>query len=401
MMDTPRFPSRAFRAAVICLVTLAFVFLAGGCGNSTKSTRPPKGRVLVIGLDGLEWSLLRPMMDRGEAPNLKKLADSGVWGNFRSLEPLQKSPAIWTTLATGKSPKEHGIRGYVDMQGGKPLTQNIRRVKAIWNILSSTDRTVGIVGWLMSWPAEEVNGFDVSDYVLYQAAQDQRLEKRTYPEELYDEIAPLNPDWRAMPVSKINEFLSKPLVESDSNLVRAARPIRWMITGDQAFADIALKLGKEEKPDFLAVYLRSSDTMGHLYWNYQDPAAYRADLTDPAIAPWFKDTMRLDYKWLDTQVGRLVKDLADDSTTVIVCSDHGFGGGGGGGVADHKLDGVIILAGAHIAKGEITGATVYDLTPTILALYGLPKADDMPGKVLWSAFDKSIRPDTFNKTIPT
>ena len=46
-------------------------------------------------------------------------------------------------------------------------------------------------------------------------------------------------------------------------------------------------------------------------------------------------------------------------------------------------------------------ATVYDITPSVLVLLGLPPADDMPGQVLWSAFDESLTRDQFTATIPT
>lgn len=386
-------------AAAALLAALALAGLA--CG---RSHRPPGAdtRVLLLGLDAAEWNLLRPMIAAGEMPNIKRLIDRGVSGDLRSLEPLQKSPAIWTTIATGRSPQEHGIRSFVDTVRGRPLTQNIRRVKAVWNILSSTGRSVGLVGWLMSWPAEEVNGFVVSDYIQYEAARAGRLENRTWPPELYDEIESLNRDWRAMPWSEVSRFLSRPVDENspDSALVRKIRSIRWMITGDASFTDIALKLGREQKPDFLAVYLRSMDTMAHLFWNYLSPESYPPGLVEPELVPYFKDTMRREYRWMDEQVGKLLA-LADDRTTVILCSDHGFAGGGGGGIREHRLEGVLIMAGPHIARGEITGATVYDIAPTLLALYGLPKADDMQGKVLWGAFDGTIRPEMFPKTLAT
>ncbi|TPW11554.1 MAG: type I phosphodiesterase/nucleotide pyrophosphatase, partial [bacterium] len=382
----------------LCLLLLQ---AAGpGCGDSKRT--PSGGRVLMIGLDGAEWNLIRPMMAAGEMPNLQKLVENGVSGDLMSLVPLQKSPAIWTTIITGKPPEEHGIRGFVDQVGGKPLTQNIRRVKALWNILSTTGRPVGVIGWLMSWPAEPVNGFVVSDYIQYQAAQTGRLENRTFPPSLYPEVAPLVRNWRAMSWAETNAFLSVPFdsATGDSALLGRLSSIKWMVSADQSFADIADTLGRSEPWDFLAVYLRSMDTMGHLFWNYQNPEAYPRHLVDPALAPYVKETMRRDYRFIDRQIGRLVT-LADEKTTIIVCSDHGFVGGGGGGIRDHRAEGILVMAGHRIGKGEITGATVFDLTPTLLAIFGLPKAEDMRGKVLWQAFDGTIRPDMFPETIPT
>lgn len=391
---------RAFRFLAAAGLA-ALMFTGPACGRP-DTAGGAGARVLLIGLDAAEWNLLRPMLAAGELPNLKRLIDRGISGDLRSLEPLQKSPAIWTTIATGRAPEEHGIRSFVDMKGGQPLTRNIRRVKALWNILSTAGRSVGLVGWLMSWPAEEVNGFVVSDYVQYQAGRSARLEHRTWPPELYDEIAPLNRDWRDLPWSEVGRFHAAPVDEHgpDSALVRKIQPIRWMISADLSFADIALKLGGERKPDLMAVYLRSMDTMAHLFWNYQSPESHPPGAVEPAWVPYFKDTMRREYRWMDEQVGRLLT-LADSKTTVVICSDHGFIGGGGGGIREHRVEGVLIMAGPHVARGELTGATVYDITPTVLALFGLPKADDMRGKVLWGAFDATIRPDKFARSLPT
>ncbi len=383
---------RLFPALALLLALLS------GCAAKQESG---PGRVLLIGLDGAEWNLIRPLMAAGRMPHLKGLVDKGVSGDLRSLEPLQKSPAIWTTIATGKPPEEHGIRSFVDTQDGRPLTQNIRRVKALWSIFSAAGKSVGVTGWLMSWPAEEVSGFVVSDYIQYQAARSGRMDHRTWPPELYAEIESLNHDWTEMSWEDVSRFLARPVTaETDSAILRAVRPIQWMITADRTFTDIAVRLGRERKPDFMAVYLRSMDTMGHMYWNYQNPQAYPPGMTDPALIPYLTDTMSRNYEWVDAQIGRILE-LADDRTTIIVCSDHGFVGGGGGGVRDHRLEGILVMAGRGIARGEITGASVFDMTPTVLAAMGLPKADDMKGKVLWEAFDDSIRPDMFTETLPT
>lgn len=383
----------------LCLGPLACGRHGSGVGGST--------RVLFIGLDGAEWGLINTLMAQGRMPNFQKLMERGVHGELKSLEPLQKSPAIWTTIATGKAPREHGIKTFVEEKDGQPLTQNLRRVKALWNILSATGRKVGVVGWLMSWPAEEVNGFIVTDYIQYAAGRNAKMAHRTYPEALYDEIAPLNRDWRQMPWSTVNQFLGQPLdttaiggTNPDTLAILRARPMRWMISADASFTDIALKLGQPTPPPFMAVYLRSMDTFGHLFWNFQHPESWPPGLLDPSMVPYFQSTMERNYAWIDGQLGRILT-LADDRTTVVLCSDHGFKGGGGGGVQDHRLEGVLVMAGPHIGRGEITGATVYDITPTVLALFGLPRAEDMPGKVLWAAFDKSIRAEMFKETLPT
>ena len=66
-----------------------------------------KQRVVVIGLDGATWDLLRPRMDEGSLPNLKRLADEGATGDLRSIYPPE-TPAAWPSFMTGKNPGKHG-----------------------------------------------------------------------------------------------------------------------------------------------------------------------------------------------------------------------------------------------------------------------------------------------------
>jgi predicted AlkP superfamily phosphohydrolase/phosphomutase len=341
-------------------------------------------------------------MEAGRMPNLKALMDRGVHGKLRSLEPLAKSPAIWTTMATGKSPDEHGIGTFVDFDRGRPLTRNVRKVRAIWNILSGLDRRVGVVGWLMSWPAEPVNGVVITDYLQYGPGRSTRVEHRTYPPALESETADLVLEEDDIPWSFTQRFLSAPLdtVRMDRSLENALRPIKTYAAADLTFTRVAERLYREEPFDFFTVYLRGMDTMGHLFWNYMIPDSLPPGTVDERLLPWLAGAVREYYAFTDELVGRLVA-LADENTTVMVVSDHGFQGGLGRGVEAHKLDGVVILAGKSVGRGELTGASVYDVTPTALTLLGLPPARDMRGKVLWSALGPEIPRDRFAQILDT
>src|SRR5947207_3051667 len=83
----------------------------------------------------------------------------------RSFFPLI-SPILWTSAATGTPPDLHRVLDFQEVDpktGGKvPISGNSRAVPAVWNLVSSAGRTVGVVGWWATHPAEEVNGFFVS-----------------------------------------------------------------------------------------------------------------------------------------------------------------------------------------------------------------------------------------------
>ncbi len=68
-----------------------------------------------------------------------------------------RSPVIWTTIATGMKARQHGIEDFVEATptGDVPVASSLRKVPALWNMLSRAGRRVAVVGWWASWPAEE------------------------------------------------------------------------------------------------------------------------------------------------------------------------------------------------------------------------------------------------------
>jgi predicted AlkP superfamily phosphohydrolase/phosphomutase len=59
--------------------------------------------------------------------------------------------------------------------------------------------------------------------------------------------------------------------------------------------------------------------------------------------------------------------------------------------ADHLIKGVLIVGGSGIRRGKIVrDSSVYDIFPTILAMYGIPIPKDMDGKALTELLMKEI-----------
>src|SRR6185295_2234345 len=177
-ISEPAVPPRARR--VLPLLGLAGAFVLGIVGTLLFQSRshilPEHSRkaaapVVLIGLDGADWNIIDPLIAAGKMPNLAALIERGSRGRLLTLSPTL-SPVIWTTIATGVKPERHGIVDFTainkDTGAAVPVTSNLRRVPALWNILSDAGRTVGFVGWWASFPAEKVNGYIVSDRIAYQ-----------------------------------------------------------------------------------------------------------------------------------------------------------------------------------------------------------------------------------------
>ena len=141
------------------LLTLAGLAVAGGLmlTTSTPQAAPPSGNpLLLIGMDGGEWSVIEDMWSQGKMQNFKKLVDGGLSAPLKT--KYGQSPVIWTTIATGHNPEVHGITGFVvaTEDGDVPVSSDMRKVPAIWNITSTAGLKTHVVGWWGSWPAEPV-----------------------------------------------------------------------------------------------------------------------------------------------------------------------------------------------------------------------------------------------------
>ncbi|MBI2426094.1 MAG: alkaline phosphatase family protein [Candidatus Hydrogenedentes bacterium] len=71
-----------------------------------------KGRVIILGFDGVEPAIVQQMMDAGQLPNYKKLAETGAFRHLGSTIPPQ-SPTAWTSFTTCRNPGNHNIFDFI------------------------------------------------------------------------------------------------------------------------------------------------------------------------------------------------------------------------------------------------------------------------------------------------
>jgi len=94
-------------------------------------------RVIFIGLDGADWSLLDRYTADGTMPALARLVREGASGTASTLHP-PLSPLVWTSMLTGVSPLEHRILDFLRVNPvshqREPITSDERQVPAIWNM---------------------------------------------------------------------------------------------------------------------------------------------------------------------------------------------------------------------------------------------------------------------------
>jgi len=370
-----------FRACVVWLV-LAVVASAGGCDAPPPIPPPTGDRVVLIGLDAATWTVIRPLMGTGDLPNLKALVDRGWSAPLISIEPTF-SPALWTTIASGRNRGDHGITGFLaPTEDGKevPVTSNLRRVETLWTMASRAGRSVNVIGWYVTWPTEAVNGIMVADRVGPQR-EDGRLTGGT------DSFTAEYPG--VYPVSFLPTAMSLIVYPDDflSPRERAVHAKFRIYPVDATRTAIAEEVLATHPADLTMIYLWGIDPTQHLFWKFHEPGSWigppeqsgEGILHGDPVADYYRDT--------DAFLGRILAHVRDTDTVVIV-SDHGAGPATEynprhRNSGEHRIEGVIIAAGPPIRHGTAPAPpSILDVTPTVLDLLGLPAGRDMPGRVI-------------------
>lgn len=271
-------------------------------------------KVLVIGLDGVPYGLIREWADAGHLPNIKRLIDGGVAGDLASTMPPTSGPS-WSSFLTGKNPGKTGIYDFLHRREGSyvfpPVNASMRSGRSLWSLLSEAGRRVAVVNIPISYPVEEVNGILISGWMTPYFAKD-----FTWPRDLGEEINREVGDYRIYPAETFGEGRKRAFFDACDELL-------------ELLTSTNLYLMKREPWDFFMTVYFDTDRVLHQLWHYVDPEhpwhgdrrggqAAASDLAAPVIRYFSR---------LDKDIGRLLEQAGPD-TRVMMMSDHGMGTAG-------------------------------------------------------------------------
>ena len=133
-------------------------------------------KVIVIGLDGLEPTIVESMLERGELPNLARIRNSGFYSRLRTTYPAQ-TPVAWSSFATGTNPGGHGIFDFISRDPqtylpdaalshfeppknlfAAPRVVNQRKGELLWNALTKAGVPSVVLRCPCTFPPDEING---------------------------------------------------------------------------------------------------------------------------------------------------------------------------------------------------------------------------------------------------
>jgi predicted AlkP superfamily phosphohydrolase/phosphomutase/Flp pilus assembly protein TadD len=381
-------------------------------------------RLIIVGVDGGDWMNLRPLIDTGKLPNFAKLVHDGASGPLRSEEPML-SPLLWTTMATGRLPEQHGVLNFtaVDKKTGArtPVSRHDRKVDAFWNMLGDYKHTVDVIGWLATDPAETINGVMVTDkfgYLAYVPEDTKNTAQSengsVFPATRRSEFEALVTHAGAVKDEDLSRFvhLSPDELAKHRHTTDPNDPVNNLLhlyASTRTYQSIATHLLDKDRPDVLAVYFEWVDAVSHLFMLHTPP---RLPDVPEAEFERYQDAVEQAYVVQDEVLGEIMQHV-DERTVLMVISDHGFKSGAarlknrpeiwaGNAALWHRPEGIVAFYGAGVKKGAgIEGASIRDVAPTVLALMGLPRADDMAGLAITSAFEEDVARSFSTEHVPT
>ncbi len=265
------------------------------------------GKVLVVGLDGATFDVIRPLVEAGRLPTLATLLKEGAWGPLKSAIP-PITPTAWTSLITGKNPGKYGI---YDFKAFDPVTYQTRtirinehREKTIWHLLGEANRRSIVVDVPFTFPPMPLEGLMITGYGTPRTPDT----VFTYPADLA----------RRVPAALRDEIkVALPLHRFDRS---AAFVDEWrqVMAGRRR---LLRHLMTEEPWDFFFHVFTITDNLSHIFWTYMEPSHpnYQA-----AEGEAFREALWDGYAQCDQLLGEMLA-WAGPDTQLLVVSDHGFG----------------------------------------------------------------------------
>lgn len=146
---------------------------------AVNDTVSAERRVIILGFDGVDPDIAREMLDAGELPNLKQLAESGAFTELGSSNPPQ-SPSAWSSFMTSKYPGNHGVYDFLRRTPSRympgvgfgsvkqprlaadgslaspPAFETVRKGQSFWHAANQQGARVKILSVPFAFPAEDL-----------------------------------------------------------------------------------------------------------------------------------------------------------------------------------------------------------------------------------------------------
>ena len=274
------------------------------------TTEKQKTKMLVIGMDAGEQSIVLHWARKGVLPNIGALLNQGVAGITEGL-PAFFVGSIWPSFSTSTGPMKHGRYNFKQLKPGtyesprfKCMTDLKRR--PFWETLSSNGKRIAIIDVPKICLSENINGLHVVDWLTHDADP---TGLKTYPESLARELT-LRYGVNPLPKCDAKRSTVEEYLKFYDQLIH-------QIEIKEAFVEDVLSRGSW---DCVITVFSQSHCAGHQLWHFNAPSS--AHFNSEVFSQTGNLFKRV-YQRFDEAVGKLIKAAGEDAKICLFTS-HGM-----------------------------------------------------------------------------
>lgn len=252
----------------------------------------PKTKIVIIGLDGVSWDILIPLIQKGALPAFAELMRRGAYGTLISPPPCRSATGI-ATFYTGKNSCKWGLFDFPSFEPDVISYEKVRKKsQSFWDILGEKGYKSAIMNLPGTFPPSPVEGVMISGFSI---SEDQEY---TYPKDFKEKVRGFH--------SEREIFLK--LIQGTIRIGRTKEKSKELI--DFYIKNVKKRYGlikniiKSDEFDFSMFWIDESDAVCHEAWGNEELLLY-----------FFKE------------IDNILKDIAENNldSNIIIMSDHGFG----------------------------------------------------------------------------
>jgi predicted AlkP superfamily phosphohydrolase/phosphomutase len=258
-----------------------------------------KKRILVIGLDGVPYSLLLDLARKGIMPEVSRIIKSGCLHRMKASLP-EISSVSWTNFMTGTDPGTHGIFGFTDFKKDSyslrfPNFLDLKK-ETFWDSLGKRGKRCIIINQPSTYPARKINGILISGFVAIE------LSKAVFPISYLSTLEKMDYtiDIDTLRSREDSEFLWQELLKT---LQARQKALEYLL---------------REEWDYFEFVVTGTDRLHHFQWDAYADENHAGHLR-------FHDY----YRQIDQMIEKITesyKKIAGEDSPFYILSDHGFTG---------------------------------------------------------------------------
>lgn len=270
-----------------------------------------RSRVLAIGLDAAELTLIEDWMEQGKLPGLASLRAEGAWGELEG-PPFNRAETPWSIFLSGSSPSRTGYWGDISLQQG---TYKISIVGAddfeqhppFYSYLPSS-ANITVFDVPKTRVLKDLNGIQVTSW----GAHSPGAEQASKPPGLLEDLQ--------------SRYGAHPALHNDDgdwwdeNYLIALK--KNLLEGLRRRTQILEELIQRDSWDLLLTVFGETHSAGHDFWHLGPRNHPLSEVT--GCEELGEDPLFTIYKEIDNTLVTILRDL-DDDTAVCLFSLHGTG----------------------------------------------------------------------------